>query len=51
MHWRTFNAPSDRIAAAEEEKGAASMVGAARLLGRMPVSCRSSETLMLRSST
>jgi hypothetical protein len=34
MHWSTFNALCDRIAAAEEEKDAAWMVGAARLLGK-----------------
>jgi hypothetical protein len=34
MHWRTFNTLCDRIAAAEEEKDAAWMVGAAGLLAR-----------------
>jgi hypothetical protein len=34
MHWRTFNALCERIAAAEEEKDAAWMVGAAGLLSR-----------------
>jgi hypothetical protein len=34
MHWSTFNALCDRIAAAEEEKDAAWMMGAARLLGK-----------------
>jgi hypothetical protein len=34
MRWRTFNALCDRIAAVEDEKDAAWMVGAARLLGR-----------------
>jgi hypothetical protein len=32
MHWRTFNALSDRIEAAEEDKDAAWFKGAARML-------------------
>jgi hypothetical protein len=34
MHWRTFNTLCDRIAAVEDEKDAAFMRGAARLLAR-----------------
>jgi hypothetical protein len=34
MHWRTSNALSDLIAAAEGEKDAAWMVGAAAMLAR-----------------
>jgi hypothetical protein len=34
MHWRTFDALCERIAAAEEEKDSAWFKGAARLLAR-----------------